>query len=77
MRRPAPERSPSKGGTYTATVGPAFYVTNTGSKINLTALTDPSGISGSTITNIIKNGYTVTYDQNSPGTAASMERPAP
>ncbi len=30
----------------------------------LTALTDPSGISGSTITNIIGNGYTVTYDQN-------------
>lgn len=116
-------------GTYTATAGPAFYVTNTNSNINLTgvnvtsasgiliraaggsqwgmnetngglvnftadnetlngaitsaaltldatstwsvtgnstltSLTDPSGISGSTITNIIGNGYTVSYDRD-------------
>lgn len=30
----------------------------------LTSLTDPDGISGDSITNIIGNGFTVTYDGN-------------
>ena len=30
----------------------------------LTGLTDPSGISGTTITNIVGNGFTVTYDKS-------------
>jgi hypothetical protein len=36
----------------------------------LTSLTDPDGLSGTTVTNILGNGFTVTYDPSLPANAA-------
>ncbi len=56
------------GSTLTGSVNPAFLTLGAASTWNvtgdsvLTGLSDPDGISGTTITNIVGNGHTVTYD---------------